>query len=65
MAVKPDNGRITIVKEPYGGATVDARKRAMRRGMTDEEVAARNVIPTTAPNGEPHRVIAEELYSEL
>ncbi len=64
MAVKPDNGRITIVKEPYGGATVAERKAAMRRGMTDEDIAARNVIPATAPNGEPHRIIAEELYSE-
>ena len=64
MAVKPDNGRITIVKEPYGGSTVEERKAAMNRGMSDEEIAKRNVVPTTAPNGEPHRVIAEELYSE-
>ena len=64
MAVKPDNGRITIVREPYGGATVEQRKAAMRRGMTGEDIAMRNIVPETAPNGEPHRIIAEELYSE-
>ena len=51
-------------KEPYGGATVEERAAAMRGDMTDEEIAARNVIPETAPNGDPHRVIAEEYYSE-
>ena len=39
-------------------------RRPCARGMTDEEVAARNVIPTAAPNGDPHRIIAEEYYSE-
>ena len=34
----------------YGGASVDERAKAMRAGLTDEEVAARNVIPTTTPN---------------
>ena len=48
----------------YGGASVDERAEAMRAGLTDEEVAARNVIPTTTPNGEPHHIIAEEYFSE-
>ena len=62
-SLRPDNatGRPT---EPYGGASIEERVEAMRAGMTDEEVAARNVIPTAAPNGEPLRVIAEEYYSE-
>ena len=32
--------------------------------LTDEEIAARNVIPTTNPAGEPHRIIADEYFSE-
>ena len=60
---RPDNatGRPT---RAYGGASVEERAEAMRAGLTDEEIAARNVIPDTAPNGDPHRVIAEEYYSE-
>ena len=60
---RPDNatGR---PKEPYGGASVEERAATMRGDMTDEEIAARNVIPETAPNGDPHRIIAEEYYSE-
>ena len=64
MTRKPDNGTMTIVTEPYGGSTVDERKAAMRRGLSDEEVAARNVIPTSEPNGQPLRILAEEMYSE-
>ncbi len=48
----------------YGGASVDERAEVMRQGLTDEEIAARNVIPTTAPDGTPHRIIAEEYFSE-
>ena len=64
MTREPDNGTMTRVSEPYGGSTVEQRKAAMLRGMTEQERAARNEIPTTTPNGEPHRVIAEERYSE-
>ena len=64
MARKADNGTMTKIVRPYGGSTVEERKAAMRRGMTDEEIAARNEIPTTNPAGGPHRIIAEELYSE-
>ena len=60
---RPDNGT-GRPREPYGGASVDERAQAMRGDLTDAEVAARNVIPETAPNGDPHRVIAEEYYSE-
>ena len=52
------------VTEPYGGATVEERKAAMRRGMSDEDIAARNVIPTKNAGGEPLRIIAAEEYSE-
>ena len=48
----------------FGGASVDERAEAMRAGLTDEEIAARNVIPTATPNGEPHRMLAEEYFSE-
>ena len=48
------------VTEPYGGATVEERKAAMRRGMSDEDIAARNVIPTKNAGGEPLRIIAAE-----
>ena len=64
MTRKPDNGTMTVVTEPYGGSTVNERKAAMRRGLSDEEVAARNVIPTSEPNGQPLRILAEEVYSE-
>ena len=36
----------------------------MRGTLTDEEIAARNVIPTTNLAGEPHRIIADEYFSE-
>ncbi len=36
----------------------------MRGKLTDEEIAARNVIPTTNSGGEPLRVIAHEYFSE-
>ena len=36
----------------------------MRGTLTDEEIAARNVIPTTNPAGEPHRIIADEYFSD-
>ena len=64
MTKKADNGTMTRVHEPYGGSTVDERKEAMLRGMSEHERAERNTIPTTAPNGDAHRVIAEERYSE-
>ena len=64
MPKKADNGVLTIITEPYGGSTVEERKAAMLRGMGEEGIAQRNVIPDAAPNGEPHRIIAEELYSE-
>jgi len=64
MTRKPDNGTMTVVTEPYGGSTVNERKAAMRRGLSDEEVAARNIIPTSEPNGQPLRILAEEVYSE-
>ncbi len=50
--------------EAYGGASVEERAAAMRGDLTDEEIAARNVIPETNPVGEPHRIIAEEYFSE-
>ncbi len=39
-------------------------RESMRGDMTDDEIAARNVIPTTAPDGTPHRIIAEEYMTE-
>ncbi len=62
-ATRP-NGKTGRPQRAYGGASVDERAEAMRAGLTDEEVAARNVIPTTTPNGEPFRMIAEEYFSE-
>ncbi len=59
--------RSTLTGRPgssFGGASVDERAEAMRRGLTDEDLEARNVIPTATPNGEPHRMIAEEYFSE-
>lgn len=64
MAKKADNGQLTKVTRPYGGSTVSERKDAMRRSLSKEEIAKRNEIPTTNPAGGPHRIIAEELYSE-
>ena len=51
-------------ERPYGGASVEERAEAMRGDLSDEEIAARNVIPTTAPNGDDHVIIAEEYFSE-
>ncbi|MDO4798510.1 MAG: hypothetical protein Q4A01_10905, partial [Coriobacteriales bacterium] len=39
-------------------------RESMRGDMTDDEIAARNQIPTTAPDGTPHRIIAEEYMTE-
>ena len=64
MAKPSNNGTLTVVKGAFGGATVEERKQAMTGELTAEEIAARNSIPTTTPSGEPHRVIAPELYSE-
>ncbi len=50
--------------DAYGGASVEERAQAMRGDMTDEEISARNVIPTATPNGEPFHIIAEEYFSE-
>lgn len=38
--------------------TVNANDNTMRGTLTDEEIAARNVIPATNPAGEPHRILA-------
>lgn len=64
MAKKADNGTLPRIREPFGGSTVEERKEAMGRALTPEEREARNVVPETNPAGGPHRVIAEELYSE-
>ena len=64
MAKKAENGKITKIKKSYGGSTVKERKAAMSRGLTEEEQKARNTIPETNPAGGPHRILAEELYSE-
>ena len=37
----------------------------MRGTLTDEEIAARNVIPTTTPGGEPHRILAPDYFQEV
>ncbi len=37
----------------------------MRGSLTDEEIAARNVIPTTTPGGEPHRILAPDYFQEV
>ena len=47
-----------------GTAGFEYLRESMRGDLTDEEIAARNVIPTTAPDGKPLRVIAEEYQSE-
>ncbi len=44
--------------------SVDLNENPMRGTLTDEEIAARNVIPTTNAAGEPLRVIAQEYFSE-
>ena len=49
-------------QEAYGGASVEERAEVMRAGVTDEEITARNVIPTSCSNGQPHRVLAEEFF---
>ncbi len=48
----------------FGGASVEERAQAMRGNLSDEEIAARNVIPTATPNGEPHRILTDEYFSE-
>ena len=45
--------------------SVNLDENPMRGTLTDEEIAARNVIPTTNPAGEPHRTIAPEYMSEV
>ncbi len=64
MAKPADNGVLTVVEGAFGGSTVAERKEAMLEGLTAEEVAARNVVPTAAPDGQPHRMLSPELYSE-
>lgn len=49
MAKKAENGKITKIEKPYGGSTVKERKAAMSRGLTEEELKARNIIPETNP----------------
>lgn len=44
--------------------SVNMNDNPMRGTLTDDQIAARNVIPTTNPAGEPHRVIAQEYFSE-
>lgn len=43
---------------------VNMNENPMRGSLTDEEIAQRNQIPATNPAGEPHRVIAQEYFSE-
>ncbi len=66
MAINIDGarGKTGRPAAPYGGVTVEDRAEAMRGTLTDEEVAARNVLPTTNPVGEPHRQLAEECMVE-
>lgn len=54
------------ITRPYGGASVEERVETMSARLTEEEIAARNVLPTdTNPhNGEPLRIIAPEYFSE-
>ena len=55
------------VTRPYGGATVEERRAAMGARLTEDEIAARNVLPdgvTNPHNGEPLRVIAPEHFTE-
>ncbi len=61
---RTDEKKTERPQRAFGGASVDDRAEAMRAGLTDEDIAARNVIPTTTPNGEPHHIIAEEYFSE-
>ena len=61
---RTDEKKTERPQRAFGGASVDDRAKAMRAGLTDEDIAARNVIPTTTPNGEPHHIIAEEYFSE-
>ena len=56
---------LTHVETPYGGVKVEDRKAAMKAGLSDEEIAKRNVIPTTAPNGQPLRILADEYFSDI
>ena len=46
------------VTRPYGGATVEERRAAMGARLTEDEIAARNVLPdgvTNPHNGDPFR----------
>ena len=43
----------------------DMNENPMRGSLTDEQIARRNVIPTNNPAGEPHRILAEEYFSEV
>ena len=42
----------------------DLARESMRGDLTDEEIAARNVIPQTNPAGGPHRVLVDEIIVE-
>ncbi len=64
MAKQADNGTLPKITRSFGGATVEERKEAMGRELDASERARRNRIPETNPAGGPHRIIAEELYSE-
>lgn len=64
MTKNPDNGKLPKIERSYGGASVAERKETMTRELTAEEIAARNIIPTTNSQGEPLRPIAPERYSE-
>ena len=54
------------VTRPYGGASVEDRRATMGSRLTEEEIAARNVLPgeVNPHNGEPLRVIAPEHFTE-
>ncbi len=45
--------------------SVNMNENPMRGTLTDEEIAARNVIPTTNPAGEPHRILAPDYFQEV
>ena len=47
-----------------GTAGFEYLRESMRGSLTDEEIAARNVIPTTAPDGSEHHIVAEEYFLE-
>ena len=39
-------------------------RESMRGDLSDEEIEARNVIPTSAPDGSEHHIVAEEFFLE-